>query len=445
MPTSVTLRILNGPRQGEIFVFDQRAIVVIGRNTDCQLCFSEDRLVSHYHCLLEINPPSVVMRELGSRNGTYINGHKYGGRRKQIPLEILSTERVPEIELQDDDEIRIGKSTLRLTIDRGAEPALASAGIVSCQRCGQAVANEVATYSPSGVYLCPSCREQQALSHSKNIIPDHETVKKLGKGGMSDVYLVRDTRTGQLAALKVLRPPRTKSVVQDARELFRREIDNTKKLEHPHVVRFLNSYDLDGVFYLLVEFCAEGTLSQLLEKRGGALPLREAAPLLLGALEGLAAAHQRGIVHRDIKPANILLADAQGTLTAKIADMGLAKSFIIAGFSHLTPPGFWSGSVPFMPREQLLNYRFVGPASDVWSMGATCYYLLTGAYPRNHRGLSSRHVVLYGTPVPIRTRNEQIPLPVAEVIDHSLLLNPADRYQNASEMLEAFTQALHRL
>ncbi|HEU5383823.1 MAG TPA: serine/threonine protein kinase, partial [Ktedonobacteraceae bacterium] len=114
-------------------------------------------------------------------------------------------------------------------------------------------------------------------------------------------------------------------------------------------------------------------------------------------------------------------------------------------FSNLTPPGFWSGTVPFMPREQLLDYRTVRPGSDVWSMGATCYYLLTGAYPRNHHpGRLGWQVVLEGQSVPIRERDARIPLPVAEVIDRSLLLNPADRYQNASEMLEALTRALRR-
>jgi serine/threonine protein kinase len=114
-------------------------------------------------------------------------------------------------------------------------------------------------------------------------------------------------------------------------------------------------------------------------------------------------------------------------LTAKIADMGLAKSFIMAGFSNLTPPGFSSGTVPFMPREQLLDYRFVRPVSDVWSMGATCYYLLTGAYPREHYPCRSGwRVVLDGTPVPVHKRNAQLPFPVAEVIDRSLLLNPAE-------------------
>ncbi|MGH2507294.1 MAG: serine/threonine-protein kinase, partial [Ktedonobacteraceae bacterium] len=338
MPTSVTLSILNGPRQGEIFVFDQHTIVVIGRDPNCQLCFPEDRSVSRHHCLLEINPPSAVMRELGSLIGTSINGRRYGGRQKQTPPEILSTERVPEVELRDDDEIRIGKNTLHLTIEQSAELVLASAGMISCQRCGQAVASEIATRSLVGVYLCPSCREQQDPSHTKNIIPGYEMVKKLGKGGMSDVYLVRETDTNQLAALKVLRP-HSGGVAQHSRERFLREIASTRAMEHPHVVKFLESYDREGVFYLRVEFCTGGTVSHLLEKRGGALPLTEATPLLLGALEGLAAAHQRGFVHRDIKPTNILLADTQGTLTAKIADMGLAKSFIMAGFTNLTPPG----------------------------------------------------------------------------------------------------------
>jgi len=172
--------------------------------------------------------------------------------------------------------------------------------------------------------------------------------------------------------------------------------------------------------------------------RGGKLSAKAVLPILRQALEGLAYAHAQGVVHRDLKPANILLTGKPESPVAKISDLGLAKNFDKAGFSGMTVTGAYAGTPVFMPKEQITNFKYVKPVTDVWSFGATAYNLLTGLTPRDFpRGCDPMEVVLRGEIIPIRKRDPQIPAPLAEVIEKAILASPKERYQDAAEMLAA--------
>ena len=146
--------------------------------------------------------------------------------------------------------------------------------------------------------------------------------------------------------------------------------------------------------------------TRLMARHGGKLPLKLAAPIMLHTLEGLAHAHTAGFVHRDLKPQNILLQRAGDDLVAKISDFGLAKNFEQAGFSGLTITGHFAGTPYFMPREQVINFRRVKPVSDVWSIGATFYCMLTGQFPREFtKGRDPMDVILNEEAIPIRQRD----------------------------------------
>jgi serine/threonine protein kinase len=224
-----------------------------------------------------------------------------------------------------------------------------------------------------------------------------------------------------------------------ARYDFLREIENTRKLQHPHVVKFLDSGVENNAFYFLIEYCEGGSLDQLLKRYGRPLTLAEAKPIMLGALEGLAYAHEQGIVHRDVKPQNILLSGTEAKWQAKLADLGLAKSYISADFSGMTVTGGgFAGSLVYMPREQMINFKYVKPVSDVWAMGATIYFMLTGRVPRPSKpGLDPINAILNGPIVPIGQCAVQMPTEIAAVIDRSLARDVKDRYQTAGEMLNA--------
>jgi serine/threonine protein kinase len=221
--------------------------------------------------------------------------------------------------------------------------------------------------------------------------------------------------------------------------MFTREFNVMSDLRHDNIVRLYDYGSVGTALYCVMEVCPGGNLMDLMERCGGKLSLDEAGPLVIQALEGLSYAHKKGYVHRDLKPANILLSTQSGGV-AKIGSFGFAKNFAKAGMSGMTKTGQAGGTFPYMPHEQLVNFKYLKPVSDVWSMGATLYVALTGQLPRDFRpGQDPIKVVLRQPVVPIRKRDPDIPESVAEVIDHSLQ-DKENRYQTAEE----FRQALVR-
>lgn len=454
MSGKVTLTITTGPRTGTTFVFERHDTLLLGRKSDCQVCLPDDARISRHHFLLEVNPPEICLRDLGSLHGTYINGQKHGGRVKEaIPDE--NTIHAPgQITLRDGDEIKAGQTTFKVRIETAITPLRS----VICMQCGDKMSVETGEGEEDD-NLCPVCRAEAqddpgacllSLSqHSQPLIQigmdisDYRIIERLGSGGMGVVYLARRIRDGKQVALKAM--PSKVAVNERARQQFLREMEATRALSHPHIIPFLGSGVHHGIFYFLLEYCERGDVASLMENRGGRLTLAEAGPILLQTLQGLAYAHQQGFVHRDVKPRNILLRGKEGKWSARLSDLGLAKNFEQVGFGGLTMTGEKAGTYFFMPREQVTHLKDFKPAGDVWAMGATCYYILTGTLPRNH--FETQHqldVVLHGKTTPIRQRDPRIPIPVAEVIDRALADEPGKRYQHAGEMHAALQQALNR-
>lgn len=456
MPGEVVLTMITKKTQEKTFVFNSHETFLFGRVNDCHICLPEDSHVSRHHFLMEVNPPQVCIRDLGSRNGTYINKQKYGGRAKGETPEEGAKHQYPQVELHNGDEVRVGQTVLRVQVNDvvGENSRKSSSGglVRSCQNCGKEL--EVTRSFEQRKPLCSACEQEaghdpltlfqnvQATRGTYYKLSNYKKLKKLGSGGMGAVYLLKHKQDAHLAALKVML---SKVAVDEvARHDFLREIENTRKLQHPHVVKFLDSGVEDSAFYFLIEYCEGGSVDQLMKRYGRRLTLSEAEPIILGALEGLAYAHKQGIVHRDVKPQNILLSGTEGKWQAKIGDLGLAKSYISAGFSGMTVTGGgFSGSLLFMPREQMINFKYVMPVSDVWAMGASIYFMLTGTVPRpNKPGRDPLDAILNGRIVPIRQCDPKIPAGVAAVIDRALAQAPKERYQTAGEMLKALSAAL---
>lgn len=451
MAGKLRLTITGGPRAGKVFVFDQHDTLLVGRMADCHVCLPDDMHVSRHHFLLEINPPDARLRDLGSLTGTYINGQKYGGRKRHETPEEGARYAYPQVDLHNGDVITVGRTVFQVQI----EAIAAATAPVLCRRCDKDVSNEVNAARP-GDYLCEQCRQQvekdprvllamadnSASSREQQTfhLAEYDIGEQIGIGGMGAVYRAKHKQTGELAAVKVLLP---KVRVDDqARGQFLREIETTRRLKHPNIVQFLGGSVTGSVFYLLLEYCTGGSVAHLMRQHGGRLTLHEAAPILLQALEALAYVHAEGFVHRDLKPQNILLNGSPGQWITRVSDLGLAKSFEQAGLSGMTTTGSYAGSFPFMPREQVINFKRVRPASDIWAMGATCYNILTGSYPRSlHPGQDPIDAILRNEIIPLRQCAPWLPVRVAEVIDRSLATIERDRYQHAGEMYEALAHA----
>ena len=459
MSAKIRLKFVAGARKGQEFTFDSHDTFLFGRDPECHIRLPRDKLVSRHHFLLEANPPDVRLRDLGSLNGTYVNGIKYGGRGEggdtKVALRHLAYQAGEGdfIDLSDGDEIQVGKTVILVGVEM---PGVTQPQPVCCQKCGRDVTPEAGT-GRRGDYICAACRQQvqddpsallaalfkQAVEPitSELNLPDYEVERKLGEGGMGAVYLVRHRSNGQRSALKVML---AKIAVDElARKHFAREIEITRSLEHKNIVRFLGFGSTGGIFYFFMEFCDGGSVADLMNHHGGKVPLAEGVPIIVQSLEGLAYMHGRNLVHRDIKPQNILLHGSAHDQVAKIADYGLAKDFSLAGFSGHTVTGTFGGSFYYIPREQIFEFKYINPSGDVWSTGATFYHMLTGQLPRQFvRGQDPLEAILQGPIIPIRQRDSSIPVSIAEVIDCSLNNSPADRYQNAGEMLLALRKAL---
>lgn len=438
MDAKVTLKIIQGIAEQKEFLFTERTTCLIGRSTECHIQLPNDKdhqTVSRYHCLLDINPPAVRIRDFGSLNGTFINGQKIGQRQKNQRVEEALKTQFPEYDLQDGDQIKIGKTLFLVEVSAAEEH--------------------------SSLLFPASSLEQLELLIEQNktepIIAGYEILRELGKGGMGAVYLAKSKHNGQQVAIKIMLPQVAKN--QQAQQAFLREIESMRLLNHPYIVRLWDTGQAQEVFFFISEYCAGGNINQWMAKQGGKLALDEALPVLLQMLEALDYAHHVtvpavtlmdgttiqavGLVHRDIKPSNIYLLGNGKQRTAKLGDFGLAKAFDIAGLSGQTATGAAAGTTKFMSRQQVINFKYAKPEIDIWALTATFYYMVTGTYPREFpREKDPWMIVLKESPVPIRQRNQTIPQRLAEVIDTALQDNPDIPFKEALTLKQALEKAL---
>jgi serine/threonine protein kinase len=421
MPGRVTLKVTAGPLAGRTFAYDRHDTFLFGRSPDCHAeLAADDTTASRHHFLLEVNPPQARLRDLGSLNGTHVNGVKHGGRGREESPEDAARRKLPEVDLRDGDHIRVGATVFEVGIEghRSTAPADLPAD-------DAAPLESVLSQRP---HTAPT------------VVPGYEVGRLIGRGGMGAVYLAKRAEDGSTVALKVMLAQA--DVDEAGREAFQREIEVTRSLRHPRIVSLIDHGSTEDTFYFAMEYCAGGSVADLQRKHPGGIPLTLSVRIALEVLEGLAFAHEQGFVHRDLKPENLLLADAAGA-RAKVTDFGLAKSFQQAGLSGMTATGAVAGTLYFMPREQLTHFRLLKPVSDVWSMGATLYHMLTGAYPREFRpGEDPLPVILRGGVVPIRARDPRLPEAVAAVVDRSVVDAMGERYQTAGELRQALSRAM---
>jgi eukaryotic-like serine/threonine-protein kinase len=445
MPAQVILTITSGSLTGQKFTFAERTTCIIGRAYDAHPKLPDDeahRTISRYHCLVDINPPAIRIRDFGSANGTYVNDRLIGQRlANQTPEEGAQTN-FPEYDLKQGDEIKLGNTILQVSIEVPSE-------IKAAQK---AFAANSAENSDSSESIRRLVQQANAGDSDLTAVRGYTILKLLGKGGFGAVYLAQHNETSELVALKVMLPQ--VAAIQGTIDLFLRETENTSALNHPNIVRVRSSGHFYGNFFFTLEYCDRGSVTSLMQQQRRVFSIDEALPIILQVLDGLEYAHNaeiphikqadgsfgmgKGLVHRDIKPANIFLANGGDRDIAKIGDYGLAKAFDCAGLSGQTMSGTLAGSPAFMPRQQVINFKYAKPEVDIWATAACFYYMLTGNYPRDFGSADPFLTVLQSNAVPICQRNSAITPRLAEIIDLALIDKPEIHFKNAA----AFKHAL---
>jgi serine/threonine protein kinase len=278
--------------------------------------------------------------------------------------------------------------------------------------------------------------EQLCAGRWRNFIigGKYKLLERIGKGGMAMVFLCEHQVMKRLVALKIL--PTAHCQDKELLGRFHREARALSSLRHPNIVGAYDADRADQVHFLVMEYVDGGDLDQIVQKVGP-LGWERSTEYIRQAAHGLQHAHECGLVHRDIKPGNLLL-DRSGTI--KLLDLGLARIF------HETTDDLTTGrdaqtllgTVDYLAPEQALNSHDVDIRADIYSLGATFYFILTG------KGLFEDGSVaeklswhLHRPPVPISQARPDVPGGLVKVIERMLAKKPEDRYQNPDEVVEA--------
>jgi serine/threonine-protein kinase len=259
-------------------------------------------------------------------------------------------------------------------------------------------------------------------------------LEPLGQGGMGQVFKARHRLMRRIVALKVIRQELLER--PEALQRFRRELQMAAQLSHPNIVTAYDAEQIGNRCCLVMEFCEGDSLAQRVH-RHGPLPVAEACALMRQAALGLQHAHERGLIHRDIKPENLLCTGQ----ALKILDMGLARLQAVDGEASgmtLTREGVIMGTPDFIAPEQAKDLRLADIRSDLYSLGCTFYFALTGRVPFLGGTLVEkllRHQA--EAPPPLQELRPEVPAEVGALVDRMMSKDPADRFQTPREVAVA--------
>jgi serine/threonine-protein kinase len=441
----VILEVLQGPRRGRSFVFDRHDTFIVGRSRFVHCPMPDDSALSRDHFLIEINPPRCEIRDLGSTNGTFVNERRVERGRLNSGDRIAAGQSIFLVRVEG-TPLSSGDLSGVLSDTPGEGPSgTVTLGLrgrpIVCAGCGSPAPADVevsgtgAGQAEAFEWLCETCRSD--LVGVPQPVPHYTTLREIGRGAMGVVYQARHNQTGQLVALKLIVPE--SAAARSAVDRFLREMSVISQLKHPNIVEWLEQGMTRGQFWFAMEYVQGTNLEALAQAEPGKYPVHQACRMACQVLKGLEQAHALGFVHRDIKPENILIAKSSEGLIAKISDFGLAKSIRGLGLSGLTFSGEMRGTVPFMPPEQMLDFKTVTPAGDLYATAATLYYLLTCQfiYDDVSEGGDLIRMLLEEPPVPVRKRRADVPAGLAAVVERGLARDPKDRYATASDLRKA--------
>ncbi len=440
----VYLLVEKGPVEGEKFKVSESGKTLVGRARVCDVSIVDFKL-SRIHCEIEASGGKYLLRDMGSRNGTFLNEKKAEG----------------DMEIKDGDVVRIGDTHMRFSIMEPAPEILnpTSEAVTvadgekqgtgqtvfvkthrTCGKCGAIIpkkdfdtgkAREV-----NGKGMCAHCLDP----FLGKVIHGYRLVENMGTGAMGSVYRAQEDETGREFAVKLLSSQLTANA--EAVSRFLREAVAGGALDHPNIVKVYESgVDVDlNLYFLVMEFVDGESLKSAVEKKG-AFNYRKSMTIGLQIGRALEAAFLHKIVHRDIKPANILLSKSG---YAKLVDLGTSKSLETSGLGSLTKTGMGMGTIAFMPPEQIADAKHADHRSDIYSLGASLFYVLTGARPFAEKTPSQYFQAIREKPVEWPA-DKQIPDGVKAIIAKMMAKDPAQRPQTPEELTKTIEDLLTRV
>jgi hypothetical protein len=426
--------IVQGSASGA-FAITEAAPLLIGRGEQSKLRVDDFR-VSRAHCRLELAASRLEVVDLGSANGTFLNGHL-----------------VMRSPIHDGDELRLGDSVLKITVE-SAEPEDDAVfdREFACRECGRSIA--LATFAEgevleiAGRFVCPKCAQnfdslepgggaEAAIRHQLEQ-DGFVDIVRMHVPGPIPIFRARRASLGQPVAIKAISPGRG---VKDRQvQRFLREARIVARLSHPNIVRILDVRRSGQIIYIVMEALEGLTLLQEIEARRR-IDVRRALAIALAIARGLVHAHSLGVVHRDLKPANIMVTD-EGAV--KLIDFGLAKMLNAVRDLSITQPGEALGTLAYAAPEQLRDAAHVDERADIFSFGATLYHMLSGQPPfGGARGHEMPALPLdSAAPDPLEKKVEGLPRELLRFVERALERDPERRFKSAAELLAALEDVI---
>lgn len=452
----VIVDIIQGPSKGARLTYEKPDCLLMGRSAEAGISIQEDPFLSRHHLVIEIAPPRCKITDLDSKNGFLVGTVQYGGKNAPPPGVQTATDGQKGTFLKNGDIITVGDTKLQVRI-QGEE----------AQKSAPAADRPTDEDAPR-----PKLR-----------IKGYSIKREIRSDNTSRTYLAEDARDNRLVAIKEYAP--TLAVNGQKGDLLKHEINKIKKLVHKNIVRLHKFGKHKDLYVFIYDYFDGYNLEEITKDFPNGLDLEIAAPMMVGLLEGLAYAHQiktgqgngkeatiNSIVHRDLTPDNILLAKDGHAWVPKITNFGLCKSIEASGLSDITGSGQLLGNPVYWPREQITHFNYLYPATDVFSIAAVFYKMLSGALMRDgFDALFKRcrqagrtpsiadymRVICKNKTIPIRERKQNIPPELAKVIDRALLETeqPPEkkkigsvlgelRYADAGKFLDALKASLKK-
>jgi len=346
---------------------------LLGRDSECVLRF-RDSLVSRRHISIRVDSGRVILRDLDSRNGTYVNGN---------PV-------TRSMELRLGDQVEVGETIVSVLSD---DERAGEGGLV-----GQTLAG-------------------------------YEILERVGRGGMGTVYKARQLSLDRITAFKVL----SSGLARDEEFIrqFHEEVRAAAQLVHPNIVQALDVGAVGDIRYFVMEYVPGGSIEDKLDREGRIAPDR-AVPMLIDVARGLRYTESQSVIHRDIKPDNLMFAE---TGIVKIIDMGIAR--LLGKKRQLIQRDGVFGSPHFIAPEQAAGEK-IDNRADLYSMGASAYRMLAGRTMftgESQAEIMAKHV--NEEPRPLKDVAPWVPTRLCDLIMILVEKQPSNRFNNADEVLQA--------